>query len=83
MKDRFINFLKENNAYDGFCEQVERFGRFKSADGWFDQILKLEGNPYALISGAFIWDGKANECADWRELDKGWTQILRDNERED
>lgn len=62
IKDKFIEFLKENLCYDLFCENIY-FD--KTFDENFEFIINSsERGKYYLIVSAFIWD----DWAFWTDI---------------
>ena len=70
MKEIFIKFLKDNNAYDAFVKNLLIHG-FTTIDN-----LITTTNPDLWISSAFFWTETAEEHDYWYSIDQAWKIIL-------
>lgn len=67
MKDKFIKFLKKQNAFDDFCRAL-REGNLSDP---LDQYLKQ--TPYALYVSCFcMWDEDTKGFCYWDEISALW-----------
>lgn len=67
MKENFINFLKEHDAYEKFIKNL------KSADIYssFDALCRVE-SFLDWISCSFDWEYSPEEFHFWHNLDNLW-----------
>ena len=69
MKEKFIQFLKDNNAYDAFIKNLLNIGYCK-----INSLFTI--NPTYWISSAFFWN-KTSEGHDyWKRIEQAWEIIL-------
>ena len=72
MKEKFIQFLKDNNAYGAFIKNCIIYGSTT-----IDSIIKnWTDNPEKWISMTFIWVDTSEGYAYWRGIDQAWKIIL-------
>lgn len=67
MKEKFINFLKEHDAYEKFIKNLESAEIYPS----FDVFCRVEGF-LDWTSTAFNWDSTPEGYRFWFELDDLW-----------
>lgn len=73
MKDLFIGFLKEQNAYDDFV------ANFSEEDGIESYLDELSGDSEHYITDAFIW---GSDYIWWSKLNRDWLDFLdKQNEK--
>lgn len=74
MKERFIQFLKDNKIYNRFCGYYAA-NRIKPLDYYLDNT-----NPKYFILNSFSWS-KTDEGEEfWTDLDYKWVQSIADKE---
>lgn len=79
MKDKFIEFLKENNAYDAFCNSFIKVRGIKAEQiewriGYFVEVL----DPQGLIESAFLWHLTKEGKGFWERLNDKWKEKLNE-----
>lgn len=70
-KQRFIHFLKKNNAYEKYMNNVKKLSPKFSPGGVFRGI-----HINNLISSAFIWEASEEGQDYWEILSKKWESEL-------
>jgi hypothetical protein len=70
IRDIFINFLKENNAYEKFDVNLKR----KNKNIW---TLFHKEYPMDYIGRGFDWDPTQEGSKYWRDLHYKWSEILK------
>ncbi len=73
MKDLFIDFLNENEAFDAWCGMCERVNRI-DADEWLREYI---GSP---IFGCFEWHRSPQGYEYWHILDRKWHEYISKQE---
>ncbi len=69
MKDKFIDFLIENNVFDTYVEYTP----------YPDNFLR-HSIPEAYLRDAFLWCFTNERTLVWAELNKKWLQIVNQQE---
>lgn len=73
MKEKFIEFLKENGAYEEY--KCERLRYIWSGEG----TLEYAG-PLQWVNGAFWWDYASSGHEYWQSLSDKWIDRLQELE---
>lgn len=91
MKDLFIGFLKENNVYDEFIDNLSKQNERLTLDEFYADE-EYDGFLDTLISDAFTWS-QTEKFADsdeshayWSELNNKWELLIKqqqENEKND
>lgn len=71
MKEKFIDFLKKENAFDSYVTNFNE--RRKSA---IIEWLNVK-DPEDYIAEAFIWVISSEGCEYWNNLDEQWLKIIQ------
>lgn len=74
IKDKFINFLKVNNALENFKNALKEGGSpIPNLEMFVFTVIKIEiSESESLISGAFSWDRTPEGYDYWYGLDYKW-----------
>ena len=68
MKEKFIEFLKKNGAYDAYMRNTEENGGLKN----FFEVVE----PQKYICGSFVWEHTSEGHSYWSDLDYEWLNEL-------
>ena len=72
MKEKFIQFLVENDAYEQYMQNFLNFGRSKPFDEWFEQLEnKMDG-----ICSCFMWQDTPEGHEFWENLNRKWIKFV-------
>lgn len=72
IKQQFIHFLKQNNAYEQYMFNFNHKRRLKI--NFIQYINNTE--PFYLIYNAFNWDRTEEGISTWNKLSKQWVYLL-------
>lgn len=72
MKEKFIDFLKKENAFDSY---VTNFNE-RIIKGGMLEWLNVE-DPEGYIAEAFIWANTYEGWEYWNNLDEQWLKIIQ------
>lgn len=76
MKEKFIQFLKDNNAYDAFVKNC-----LSDHGTTIDRIIKNWTNdPEKWIFAAFYWINTEEGHDYWNRIEQAWEIILNKEE---
>ncbi len=70
MKDKFIRFLKDHQAFDEYKEEIKPY-TFEQVCNNFDD----GGEEFMLQDGSMFFWKDAVTFVDWATLDKEWKEI--------
>ena len=78
MKEKFIQFLKDNGAFEKFEANLKDTS-CKFAKGDPDTIDKLteDCDDTCLISSAFWWPNSPEGIKYWTKINNKWTKLCR------
>lgn len=68
-----IRFLKQNNAYEAFIENIINPRQFNSVKELLNNITLLND----LIQGSFVWSDSNQGWKYWKELNSKWEEYLK------
>lgn len=74
MKETFINFLKEHNAYENFINNLESRNTYSS----IDHLCRVE-SPIDWIDSPFIWKDTPQGKGYWKSIVTLWWDIVYDS----
>ena len=79
LKNVFLRFLKDNNAYFAFISNVEK----NNQEGYLKDFF-IKYNPERWLSSPFVWERTVQGCDFWYDLDTKWNEIVMNGqEKED
>lgn len=73
MKEQFINFLKENEAYENFIRNLELDSEYSCLDEFFNDNYHRQ-----WIGAAFTWEDIPEGADYWADLDFIWYNSVKD-----
>lgn len=74
IKNKFIDFLKENRAYKQFIQNIPNQDN-KDIDLFY--LKNIKKGPSFLISGAFEWNRTKEGILFWGNLSEKWENIIK------
>lgn len=81
-KQTFIQFLKDNDAYDAFVDSVQT--HYKYFDILFDEYVEIflyKGEECRLVGAAFFHDKPiAQDRINWQDLDTKWQETCNEED---
>jgi hypothetical protein len=79
MENKFIEFLKQNNALEAFNDMVEL--RIKENNDIVDLLDYLsDQDPQDFVSSIYIWSQSKQGHIFWNILDNKWRKYIEYNE---
>lgn len=72
MKEKFIQFLKKNNAYARFLENVSRYSLE------LDKDICQKFDPLIWLTVSFQWNHTKQGFFYWNKLEKKWHKVLEE-----
>ena len=79
LKNVFLRFLKDNNAYFAFISNVEK----NNQEGYLKDFF-IKYNPERWLSSPFVWERTVQGINFWYDLDTKWNEIVMNGqEKED
>ena len=73
MKEKFISFLKENNALESFAQNA-----LNDHHALVDDIMSRHA-PEHWLAAAFDWQASPQTHDYWARLNKKWLELLKEN----
>ena len=73
MKEKFIQLLKANNAYENFINNLERENNYSS----IDHLCRVESAP-DWIDSSFTWKNTPQGKEYWESIANLWWDIVCD-----
>ncbi len=74
--DNFKSFLKENNAYEKFCENIS-----KQRNNSFDEVTMHRDYFGDIINEELYWSRTNEGDAFWSNLNDVWNAAVRNNKQ--
>ena len=71
LKNVFLRFLKDNNAYFAFISNVEK----NNQEGYLKDFF-IKYNPERWLSSPFVWERTVQGINFWLNLSCKWSQII-------
>ena len=72
MRDKFIEFLKSEDAWEKFLEEYEKQNILT-----IDDFFKAQEQPSEYLFWAFVWNETKDGDDYWEELDSKWIEICK------
>lgn len=75
----FIDFLKENKAYERYFLRYKQ--TFHNGESCIDFLYRcnIEGNYAYMLAGAFDWHTTDKEFKFWHWLMRQWLAVIKEN----